>query len=386
VRCDHPLSKKDKTMNKTLRFSAMALAMGMAFNCLSGNAQERDEFNPHLFMQLQGGVGHTVGETSWDKLLSPAAAAYVGYDFSPIFLARIGASGWQGEGYLGRSEVRGYEWNYAQANLDALFDLGNLLGGFRSDRTLNPYLLAGVGANLSFNQDGKVKGNVDKFSDLDFVWTDNEAFLAGRLGLGIDIRLSKVLYLNLEANTNILPNKYNGKSSDNVDWQSNLVAGLTFHFGGKGHKSRTAPEVEAVEVPAPAPTKTPEPEPETVAESTPALAPAEFEEIILPVLFPIDKHVISETDLQRLAELAEKVNAAQVPVKVRISGYADKDTGTASRNQFLSEKRADAVRNALVEAGVSPDIIETKAYGSTVNPYDTPEANRVAVVVAYAQP
>lgn len=36
-------------------------------------------FNPHWYLQLQGGMGYTVGETGFKDLISPAGALSVGY-------------------------------------------------------------------------------------------------------------------------------------------------------------------------------------------------------------------------------------------------------------------------------------------------------------------
>jgi peptidoglycan-associated lipoprotein len=48
---------------------------------------------------------------------------------------------------------------------------------------------------------------------------------------------------------------------------------------------------------------------------------------------------------------------------VVVEGYAD-EPGSAAENSDLSASRAEAVRKALVEAGVESDRIATKAYGS----------------------
>ena len=59
---------------------------------------------------------------------------------------------------------------------------------------------------------------------------------------------------------------------------------------------------------------------------------------------------------------------------VEIAGYTD-NTGDAQANVTLSQQRADAVRNALIKAGVSPDMLVAKGYGSA-NPVasnDSPE-------------
>ncbi|MCI0422713.1 MAG: OmpA family protein [Acidobacteria bacterium] len=49
---------------------------------------------------------------------------------------------------------------------------------------------------------------------------------------------------------------------------------------------------------------------------------------------------------------------------ITVYGHTD-DVGSEAYNQELSERRAQAVRDYLVEAGISPEIITTKAYGKT---------------------
>ncbi len=48
---------------------------------------------------------------------------------------------------------------------------------------------------------------------------------------------------------------------------------------------------------------------------------------------------------------------------VMIEGYTD-STGPAQFNKKLSRERAEAVRNALVKDGISPERITIKGYGA----------------------
>ena len=66
---------------------------------------------------------------------------------------------------------------------------------------------------------------------------------------------------------------------------------------------------------------------------------------------------------------------------VTISGYADKATGTASRNMTLSEQRANVVKKALTDAGIAASRITTGYFGDTQQVSSIPEQNRVAVCV-----
>ncbi len=63
---------------------------------------------------------------------------------------------------------------------------------------------------------------------------------------------------------------------------------------------------------------------------------------------------------------------------VEIAGYTD-DVGSASSNQVLSQKRADAVRFWLIEKGIEPDRLIAKGYGEDFPrvPNDTPEHRRM---------
>ena len=58
-----------------------------------------------------------------------------------------------------------------------------------------------------------------------------------------------------------------------------------------------------------------------------------------------------------------------------VYGHTD-DVGSQAYNQELSEKRARAVRDYLVEAGIGQEIITTKGFGKTkpLVPGTTPEA------------
>jgi OOP family OmpA-OmpF porin len=60
--------------------------------------------------------------------------------------------------------------------------------------------------------------------------------------------------------------------------------------------------------------------------------------------------------------------------RLEIAGYTD-NTGAAAVNVALSQRRADAVREALVKSGANPDVLVAKGYGSAdpIASNDTPE-------------
>ena len=67
-------------------------------------------------------------------------------------------------------------------------------------------------------------------------------------------------------------------------------------------------------------------------------------------------------------------------VKFAVNGYADKQTGSARRNQQLSQQRVDYVVNLLTKAGANADNIDAQAHGSTVQLFDGAAKNRVVTI------
>ena len=59
--------------------------------------------------------------------------------------------------------------------------------------------------------------------------------------------------------------------------------------------------------------------------------------------------------------------------KVKVTGYADVNTGNPKINKSLSEKRAGNVADALKAKGITTDRIQ---------PYKAPEENRVSICIA----
>lgn len=69
--------------------------------------------------------------------------------------------------------------------------------------------------------------------------------------------------------------------------------------------------------------------------------------------------------------------------RIRLDGYADKDTGKARTNLMLSIRRTDNVRNILIERyGIAPSRIEAQGIGSNAQPYENNKLNRVVIVTA----
>jgi outer membrane protein OmpA-like peptidoglycan-associated protein len=78
-------------------------------------------------------------------------------------------------------------------------------------------------------------------------------------------------------------------------------------------------------------------------------------------LFDTDKSDIRSNETSKVSEISAYMK--QNPsVQVGIDGFAD-PRGTDQHNQALSERRVNAIRDALVKAGVPGDKIKTGAFG-----------------------
>ena len=73
-------------------------------------------------------------------------------------------------------------------------------------------------------------------------------------------------------------------------------------------------------------------------------------------------------------------NVVNGDTKLAVNGYADKQTGSAKRNQQLSEQRAKAVVDLLKAAGANEANIECAGHGADVQLFDGASKNRVVTV------
>lgn len=86
---------------------------------------------------------------------------------------------------------------------------------------------------------------------------------------------------------------------------------------------------------------------------------------------------ITETSMANIYDIADALKDADGTIKV--TGYASTE-GSTSYNKTLSLKRAEAVKNALVKAGVDASKIEVSGAGAT-NKFNPDELNTNRVVV-----
>lgn len=371
---------------KKVLFTA-ALALGI----MSASAQEQqtiEVFNPHWYIQLQGGAQYTLGERDFSDLISPNAQVTVGYNFNPIIGARLSVNAWQSKaGSTIQNIEYAWKWKYVAPSVDVTVNLSNLVCGYKANRIFNLGIFAGLGANIAFDNDeavnvnnrlnalypGYVRPSADQW--LRYIWDGTKVRLNGRAGLTADFRVSDRVAVGLEAQANIVSDHYNSKKAPNSDFYFNALAGVKIALGAT-HKSQVVepcprivekivevPKIveKIVEVPAPVSNQVAQVEP---------LKETFFYAIRL-------SDPTANATIDKIVEWCNKY-----PTKgISISGYADKGTGNPKINQGYAKQRADKVAKILQQKGVAASRMTVNSYGDTVQPFPENDKNRCVIVV-----
>ena len=367
-------------MKKILMVALLAISAGTASAqaVYTDNAGNKYEFRKHAFLNLEGGAQYTLGEAKFGDLISPNVQLGLGYQFSPVFAARIQANAWQSKGgwngYGIPASTVDYKWKYVAPGIDLMFNLSNLIGGYNPMRVFNVTAFIGGGANIGWDngEANDIAAGMPGYK-LEYLWDGTAVNPFGRAGLELAFRLSNAVSFTLEGNANILSDKYNSKKAENPDWYFNALAGFRINLG----KTYTK-----VVPPAPVP----EPEPVVEPEPEPAPAPAPVVEKVEPirrdVFFLINKYDIRESEAQKVKDIADYM-AKYPKAKVVVTGYADAGTGNDRINDRLAAQRADAVVKALKEKyGIAESRISYDSKGSRVQPFAENDMNRVSICIA----
>ena len=354
-------------------------------------------FNPHWYVQLQGGAQYTLGEVSFGDLLSPNVQVGVGYQFDKVFGARLGVNAWQskaGSDY-GRYGEWQWKWKYFAPSLDLTANLSNLVCGFYPERLFTLSAFIGIGANIAFDNDEAAiaKGQIYQMPEhiyegaqnapMDYLWDGTTTRLVGRAGLMGDFRLSDRFSLGLEVAANTLNDHYNSKRARNADWYFSGLVGLRINLGktGDGNLTFSRREVPAYEIRYV--------DREVIREVEKPIyidriveVDRHVEPLRRDIFFTINNSTISEGEQSKVADIANYLR--QHPnARVALCGYADRDTGNDQINDRLARERVEIVKNELVTRyGIAASRISTDSKGSREQPFAVNEQNRVTIAIA----
>ena len=244
------------------------------------------------------------------------------------------------------------------------------------------------------------KSKIEAALGVALIWYRNDdakALINGSAGLGAAYNINNKWALNLEVRGELADSPFGDLSSTYANGFVGASFGATYFFGGKKFVKVTNEallvaangdikkykELLAAEQATLAATK------EELAKEK-AKAPVEVVKEVevayagpRAIFFTIGSAKIDAKGMVNI-NLAADIMKANPDVKYVVNGYADKATGSAKTNQRISDKRAEAVYNALIKAGVSESQIEWKGLGGQANMYDNSRALTRVVVIEKA--
>ena len=313
--------------------------------------------------------------------ISPVVSLSFGRWHSPYFATRLRGYAWNVYSFeKPADEIVRYQNVFGAASLEFMFDVVNYFAPYRENRVFHLVPFVGLGGHMKFYSANDESG--------DKLGTEND--ISGLLngGLALKFRLGKRVDLNLEGQMMVSKNNFQGTltAHNPADVTALVSAGLTFKLGRVAFQPVTPMDYDLVNdlngqiSSLRAQNAELSKRPVSCPECPEALAPAKAVSVIENVVaFRIGSAKIDKNQMINVYNSAEAAKANGG--KIYIVGYADEQTGTAQINMSLSERRAEAVKKALVDNyGVNPDNIVIDFKGDTVQPFATNEWNRVAII------
>lgn len=359
---------------------------------------ETNRFFDNVFVGVGGGANfgldRLVNEdaTSYVHGWGLDAEAYVGKYLTPEFGVRLG---WQGHNvsWAEAEDAAQWQWpfdenalafNYVHA--DFLWNLTNQFGGYKETRFLSvvPYLHAGflwghedrtlgVGAGIEFPL--RVSNRVAIVPDFRVLGTQAAFIHPNTTGI------AQVATASLSVRVTLGKTNWTRKATT-VAYYSALVGGADVALRD-AKAAVEAANARAAQAEADKAALAKENEALTNALNdcnnrkcnNDALSVLQANPLVL--YFEIGKTTLTEKELAHLARFVETAGTAKV-VNLVVAGGTDTKTGTAKRNEYLRNKRAEYVRNLLVnQYGFAEENVKI---GDGLTDIDTPALSRVAIV------
>lgn len=355
------------------KLSILLIALLAMLTLQPAVAQEQTKKHPHAFFGLQGGGQAVLNGYNLGDVVTGSVGAYVGAKWTPVFGTRLHFNAYQS--MEGVEDWGTYKFKYLTGTVDLM---ANLVSAFnhRDDNTVDFYLIGGVGAN-------KVWGNNWRPLYTTPVDVKNHLAPTVKLGAMLDINFTRNVALNLEVDFN-----HHGKHDSHIDvnmsrdWQLTGLLGIKFSFPGKAKHVEPAMELipatvvepEPVKEVEPAPVVKPEPKPEPVKKAEPAT-------LQQTVFYTISSSTLEGENAQKINAVAQWLNQHPAATAT-IDAYSDRGTGNAKVNARVSEARANAVKDALIAAGVKADRLTVKSHGDLEQPFSNNDENRCVIIVA----
>ncbi len=345
------------------------------------------------FVQLGAGAiyfnGNFTSDMQFGRQIAPSADLNVGKWFTPTFGARLGVHGLylnthnstiSSHSTINELNDGTYDQRFYNTNIhaDALFNVTNMVCGYRADRVYEFVPYAGIGLMQGY------KGNN---------WTD----IAFDFGILNNFNISERFGLYIDVAAVTFKNEYSGRGVTR-DFTISATAGLSYKFGKCGWaapvpvvvstgisqadfdnvKNANASQQDEIN-------KLKDDLENAQTEMQNKLKASGFPAPELLVTFKIGSAELDNLTLVNLGKYAKSIKDATEAgneISFTLTGYADKFTGSDSFNNKLSQERADAVKSVLVDDfGVAEDKLDVKFEGGVDNMfYDDRKLSRSVIL------
>ena len=345
-------------------------AMAVTVMATAQNVEWTGPFGQPYVSVNGGGISSLNVETFGDFIrgVHPTAALELGTYFTPVWGASLEA-----QADLGTNGSCTFV-DQSSLLLNGKVNLSNLLGGYKGQpRRVEVVLVPGIGWGHDYGTP---------------IIAPNYVVYNTSAELNVNLGTSRAWQLNVRPGV-IWKNYDDCPKFEQKDAYARLALGVTYKFKNrrtKSHNFKTnnyavsqadydallakyndlanrEPEVKEVEVV--------KYDKEIVKDTVEVEIPSSA-----VIYFDLGEYTISERELARLDFFAKSLDREKVTVKV--TGSADTKTGGEARNNFLAEKRAEAVKNVLIEKyGFKPENIATEV---VLDIFEAPESSRVVVI------
>ena len=287
-----------------------------------------------------------------------------------------------------------YDITYAAASLDFMVNLKNMVFPYNHQAFFNPVMYAGIGYAHTFAADDTNPEAVQDLLARNGNFKENKTgqtavnSVMGKFGMQLNFRLGSRWDFFLDGQGLIVPEYFDRRMGDNLmhDFIFNATAGFTYHLKFR-HFLKT-PVMDPAEIDAlnrqinelrNRPQVCP---PVVVCPPAEQVVVEQRREIMLtPVFFTLDSYVVRDNQLISIARAAQYL-IDNPKSKIQIAAYADRNTGNPAHNMKLSQNRANAVANVLVDKfGIDRDRLNVTFFGDKVQPFDQNDWNRVAIFI-----
>ncbi len=407
-------------MNRMKKFIILTLLIFIGINGFSQNQsviQIESQYGPYVtnriwdnwFVTVGGGVqvyfGNYDKKLDFDKRIAPALDAAIGKWITPSTGVRFQYSGLKAFGaaykdsHYSTELISGdyykQEFNILHLHADYLWNISNAIGGYRSDRFWDfiPYVGVGwmrsndddnheneIGASLGLLHNLRLNDAFDVSIDMRGALVDQRlAYDDGKFGENVLVSVTAGITYNLHK-------RFFKRAADIVVVEDNSqyvneIAELQRMLSmANARREELMNQIARERAKAEEMTR----QQQAQLEAHKSAKHKEQMEIHFPdmsVFFTINSAVISDKGEINIMNIANTIKHSP-DKKFTLYASADKETGTDEYNMELSQKRAKAVHQALVDCGVDPEQLILHPVGAEKQMYKDGKLNRVVVIMS----